>query len=121
MNNLERRYLLLPGLRSSNVHIYDTRPDPTSPTLVKTIDAKELAAKASYSRPHTLHCGPDGIFVSCLGGADSADGPGGIALLDHSTFDVLGQPIVARSTWRTTPGGTSPRTHWSPASGGPLR
>jgi selenium binding protein SBP56 len=90
MNNLERRYLLLPGLRSSNVHIYDTRPDPTSPTLVKTIDAKELAAKAGYSRPHTLHCGPEWIFVSCLGGADSADGPGGIALLDHSTFDVLG-------------------------------
>ena len=90
MSGLERRYLLLPGLRSSNVHVYDTHPDPTSPTLVKTIDAKELAAKAGYSRPHTLHCGPEGIFMSCLGGADGADGPGGIALLDHSTFDVLG-------------------------------
>ena len=89
MNGLERRYLLLPGLRSSNVHVYDTHPDPRSPRLHKTVDAKELAANAGYSRPHTLHCGPDGIFLSCLGGANGDDGPGGIALLDHATFDVL--------------------------------
>jgi selenium-binding protein 1 len=89
MDGLERRYLLLPGLRSSNVHVYDTQPDPRSPTLVKTIDAKELADGAGYSRPHTLHCGPDGIFLSCLGGANGEEGPGGIALLDHATFDVL--------------------------------
>ncbi len=88
-DGLARRYLLLPGLRSSNVHVYDTRPDPTAPRLVKTITAEELASKAGYSRPHTLHCGPDGIFLSCLGGANGNDGPGGIALLDHNTFDVL--------------------------------
>ncbi len=90
MTTLARRYLLLPGLRSSNVHVYDTQPDPRSPRLHKTIDAKELASKAGYSRPHTLHCGPEGIFLSCLGAADGSDGPGGIALLDHDTFDVLG-------------------------------
>jgi selenium-binding protein 1 len=89
MSGLARRYLLLPGLRSSNVHVYDTQPDPANPTLVKTITAEELAEKAGYSRPHTLHCGPDGIFLSCLGGANGNDGPGGIALLDHTTFDVL--------------------------------
>ena len=86
---LQRRYLLLPGIRSSRIHIYDTQPDPRSPTLHKTIEASELADKAGYSRPHTLHCGPDGIFLTCLGGANGADGPGGIALLDHTTFDVL--------------------------------
>jgi len=85
---LQRRYLLLPGLRSSRVHVYDTQPDPRSPRLHKTIEPAELA-KAGYSRPHTLHCGPDGIFLTCLGGADGAEGPGGIALLDHNTFDVL--------------------------------
>ena len=88
-DGLQRRYLLLPGLRSSNIHVYDTHPDPTNPTLVKTISADELAGKAGYSRPHTLHCGPDGIFLSCLGGANGEEGPGGIALLDHNTFDVL--------------------------------
>ncbi|WP_185064587.1 selenium-binding protein SBP56-related protein [Pseudonocardia eucalypti] len=86
---LQRRYLLLPGLRGSNIHVYDTQPDPTQPKLVKTITGEELAEKAGYSRPHTLHCGPDGLFLSCLGGANGADGPGGIALLDHSSFDVL--------------------------------
>ena len=88
-DGLQRRYLLLPGLRSSNIHVYDTHPDPRQPKLVKTISAAELADKAGYSRPHTLHCGPDGIFVSCLGAGNSDEGPGGIALLDHDTFEVL--------------------------------
>jgi methanethiol oxidase len=56
----------------------------------RQLSVKELADKAGYSRPHTLHCGPEGIFLSCLGGAHGADGPGGIALRDHATFDVLG-------------------------------
>ena len=51
---------------------------------------RELAAKAGYSRPHTVHCGPDGIFMSALGGTDGAEGPGGIALIDHDTFEVIG-------------------------------
>ncbi|MFC7340182.1 selenium-binding protein SBP56-related protein [Saccharopolyspora griseoalba] len=88
-DGLQRRYLLLPGLRSSNVHVYDTQPDPRQPRLVRTIGAEELAANAGYSRPHTLHCGPDGIYLSCLGGVDGDEGPGGIAVLDHDTFDVL--------------------------------
>ncbi len=91
MDGLQRRFLLLPGLRSSNIHVFDTLPDPTQPTLHKTIEAAELAAKAGYSRPHTLHCGPDGVYLTCLGGADGADGPGGIAVLDHDTFDVVGR------------------------------
>ncbi|MFL6097598.1 MAG: selenium-binding protein SBP56-related protein, partial [Blastococcus sp.] len=88
-DGLQRRFLLLPGLRSSRIHVYDTHPDPRSPRLHKTIEAAELAERAGYSRPHTLHCGPDGVFLTCLGGADGNDGPGGIALLDHNTFDVL--------------------------------
>jgi selenium-binding protein 1 len=106
MSGLARRYLLLPGLRSSNIHVYDTQPDPARPTLVKTISAEELGAKAGYSRPHTLHCGPDGIFLSCLGGANGSDGPGGIALLDHNSFEVLrawetdrGPQFLAYDAW----------------------
>ncbi|TQN42924.1 selenium-binding protein 1 [Blastococcus colisei] len=88
-DGLQRRFLLLPGLRSSRIHVYDTHPDLRSPRLHKTIEAAELAERAGYSRPHTLHCGPDGVFLTCLGGAGQDDGPGGIALLDHATFDVL--------------------------------
>jgi selenium-binding protein 1 len=37
-----------------------------------------------------MHCGPDGVFLTCIGGPEgNDDGPGGIALLDHTTFDVL--------------------------------
>ncbi|MET9284633.1 selenium-binding protein SBP56-related protein [Nocardia beijingensis] len=91
MEGLARRYLIVPGLRSSRLYVFDTQPDPRRPTLSKIVDSSELAAKAGYSRPHTLHCGPDGVFMTCLGAADGSDGPGGIALLDHDTFDVLRQ------------------------------
>ncbi|MFR9805741.1 selenium-binding protein SBP56-related protein [Pseudonocardia sp. RS010] len=89
-NGLARRFLLVPGLRSSNIHVLDTVPDPRTPRVVRTVAAKELSEAAGYSRPHTLHCGPDGVFLTCIGGPlDDPDGPGGIALLDHSTFDVV--------------------------------
>ena len=68
----------------------DTKPDPRNPKVVRTSTADELAAKAGYSRPHTVHCGPGGIFLFDLGGANGNDGPGGVALLDHDTFDVIG-------------------------------
>jgi len=87
---LERRYLVVPGLRSSRTYILDTRPDPRAPAVHRVIEADELANKAGYSRPRTVHCGPDGLFMSAIGGANGNDGPGGVALLDHDTFDVVG-------------------------------
>jgi selenium-binding protein 1 len=88
--HVERRYLIVPGLRSSRIYVLDTKDDPRSPRIVKEIGSEELGKRAGYSRPHTVHCGPDGIYVSALGGADGQDGPGGIAVLDHTTFEVRG-------------------------------
>jgi selenium-binding protein 1 len=88
--SLERRYLIVPGIRSSRTYVLDTKEDPRTPKVVREITAEELANKAGYSRPHTVHCGPGGIFMSALGGANGNDGPGGVALLDHDTFDVIG-------------------------------
>jgi methanethiol oxidase len=85
----DRRYLIVPGLRSSRVYVMDTREHPTAPQIVRVLDPGELGKRAGYSRPHTVHCGPGGLFVSCLGGG-SKDGPGGVALLDHNTFEVTG-------------------------------
>jgi len=87
--HIDRRYLIVPGLKSSRIHVVDTQPDPRHPKLVKVIEADELAAKTGYSRPHTSHCGPDGIYMSALG-SPSGDGPGGLFVLDHQTFDVKG-------------------------------
>ena len=93
--HVERRFLLLPALRSSNIYVYDVKPDPRRPELVHTVRAEEIARKAGYSRPHTLHCGPDGIYVSALG-SPSGDGPGGIFILDCESFDVKGRWEIDR-------------------------
>ena len=37
-----------------------------------------------------MHCGPDGIYLNALGAPDG-DGPGGIFMLDHETFEVKGR------------------------------
>jgi methanethiol oxidase len=88
--HIERRYLIVPGLRSSRIHVFDTKPDPRNPRLVKTIEPEEVMAKTGYSRLHTVHCGPEGIYVSALGD-EKGDGPGGIFILDHDSFAVKGR------------------------------
>jgi selenium-binding protein 1 len=43
--------------------------------------------------------------MSCLAAPDGHDGPAGCALLDHETFEVIGQCETDRraiSTWPTT-------------------
>ena len=88
--HVERRYLVVPGLRSSRIHILDTKPDPRKPSIVKVIEPAEVAERAGYTRPHTVHCGPEGIYVAALGNRDGK-GPGGIFMMDHESFDVRGQ------------------------------
>ncbi|MBV8283750.1 MAG: selenium-binding protein, partial [Candidatus Eremiobacteraeota bacterium] len=87
--HVDRRYLVVPGLRSSRIYIVDTKPTASEPRIVRTIEPQEIIAKTGYSRPHTVHCGPDAIYVSALGNADG-EGPGGIFMLDCDTFDVIG-------------------------------
>jgi len=87
--HMERRYLVVPGMRSSRLHILDTKTDPRQPQLVRVIEADEVIGKTGYSRPHTAHCGPDGIYINALGGPDG-DGPGGIFVIDPETFEIRG-------------------------------
>ncbi|GHE41769.1 selenium-binding protein [Streptosporangium violaceochromogenes] len=87
--HVERRYLILPGLRSSRIYVFDVKDDPRRPRLVKTIEPETLMAKTGYSRPHTVHCGTDAIYVSALGDVNG-DAPGGIFTLDHDTFEPRG-------------------------------
>jgi selenium-binding protein 1 len=50
---LERRYLIIPGLRSSRIYVVDTKPDPTKAKIHKIIEPEEVFKKTGYSRPHT--------------------------------------------------------------------
>src|SRR5690242_10728151 len=88
--HMERRYLVVPGLRSSRIHILDTKPDPANPKLVKVIEPEEVIKKTGYTRVHTSHCGPDGIYMNGLGAPDG-NGPGGIFVLDPQTFEIKGR------------------------------
>ena len=95
---LERRYLIIPGMRSSRIYIVDTKPHPTQARIHKIIEPEEIFRKTGYSRPHTVHCGPEGIYVSTLGGGgkDGTEGPPGIFIMDCETFDVLGRWEIDR-------------------------
>ena len=90
---LQRRYLIVPGIRSSRIYIIDTHPSPTKAKIHKIIEPEELMAKTGYSRPHTVHCGPEGVYISCLGGGgeDGTDGPPGIFIMDCETFEIRGR------------------------------
>ena len=87
--HMERRYLVVPGTHSSRIHIVDTKPDPRQPRLVKVIEGEEVMRKTGYANPHTVHCGPDGVYLNALGNP-AGDGPGGIFMLDHESFEVKG-------------------------------
>src|SRR6185312_7511316 len=40
--HVERRYLVVPGLRSSRIHILDTKLDPKRPAIVKVIEPRDV-------------------------------------------------------------------------------
>jgi selenium-binding protein 1 len=84
----ERRYLILPGLVSSRIHIVDMQ-DPREPVLHKVIEPAEIIGKTKLTAPHTVHCLADGhIMISMLGNEKLA-GPGGFLLLDDK-FEIVG-------------------------------
>jgi len=89
---LERRYLIVPGIRSSRIYVIDVKNAPEM-KIHHIVEPEEIFSKTGYSRPHTVHCGPEGIYISTLGGAgpDGTDGPPGIFIMDCETFEVIGR------------------------------
>jgi len=88
--HMERRYLIVPGLRSSRIHVLDVKPDPRNPKITKVIEPETVHQKTGYSRLHTSHCGPDDLYMNAIGAPDGG-GPGGIFLLDHTSFEPKGK------------------------------
>jgi selenium-binding protein 1 len=77
----DRRYLIVPGLRSSRIHVVDAR-DPLALKMHKVIEPEEVK-KLGVSAPHTVHCLASGeVMLSMLGDADGNAG-GGFLLLDE--------------------------------------
>jgi methanethiol oxidase len=87
-SQLQRDTLIVPGMRSSRIHILDIS-DPRAPRIKDVIEGEEIKQKLGLSVPHTVHCMPgDIVTVSMLGNADG-DIPGGFAVLDARDFSIL--------------------------------
>ena len=44
---LERRYLIIPGMRSSRIYIVDTKPDPTKASIHKIVSTSSFRSRES--------------------------------------------------------------------------
>jgi methanethiol oxidase len=87
----DRSHLIVPGFRSSRIHVVNVADDPRRPTIEKVVEPGELVEKTGYTRPHTVHCMPgDNIVISMLGDRDG-QGAGGFAVLDAQTFELKGR------------------------------
>ena len=87
----DRSHLIMPGFRSSRVHVVNVSDDPRRPAIEKVIEPEELVRETGYTRPHTVHCMPgDNVVMSMLGDSDG-NAAGGFAVLDAKTFDVKGR------------------------------
>jgi methanethiol oxidase len=87
----DRSHLIVPGFRSSRIHVVNVADDPRAPRIEKVIEPQELVKKTGYTRPHTVHCMPDdNVVISMLGDTDGG-GTGGFAMLDARTFEVKGR------------------------------
>ena len=51
---MERKYLIVPGVRSTNIHIVDCGTDPRNPKVYKIISGDEIKEKTDLSAP--THC-----------------------------------------------------------------
>ncbi|MGI8551765.1 MAG: selenium-binding protein SBP56-related protein, partial [Dehalococcoidia bacterium] len=89
--DLKRQHMVVPGFRSTNLHIVDVGSDPRKPEISKVIAGDEVKRKTGLSAPHTVHCMPGEIVVVSMLGDTNGDAPGGFLALDAKNFDVLGR------------------------------
>ena len=68
---VEGSTLLVRGLDClDDTPLLDIKPDPRQPKLVKVIEPEAVANRTGYAAPHTVHCGPEGIYLTALGAPD---------------------------------------------------
>ncbi|QEG35487.1 selenium-binding protein SBP56-related protein [Bythopirellula goksoeyrii] len=83
-----RRYLIVPGLASGNIHVVDAI-NPAELKLQKTISGKMIATEYDLSTPHTVHCLSDGSVVISMLGNGAGEAPGGFLELD-AELNIVG-------------------------------
>jgi len=89
-SGLSRDRLIVPGFRSSRIHIVDVS-DPRRPEIDRVIEPEELTGKTGLTGPHTIHCMPGDIVTVSMLGDSEGNTPAGFAVLDAKDFSVLGR------------------------------
>ena len=118
--HVERRYLVVPGLRSSRIHILDTKPDPQAAQDRQGDRAGGGGRAGRLYAARTPSTADPKASMSPRSATREGKAPGGMFLMDHETFDVRGQweidrgPQQLRLRCLVAP---RPRHAWSPANG----
>jgi selenium-binding protein 1 len=87
----DRSHLIVPGFRSSRIHVVNVADDPRRPRIEKVIEPDEVVRETGLTRPHTVHCMPgDNVVISMLGDAEG-NGACGFAVLDARTLELKGR------------------------------
>ena len=120
--HVERRYLIVPGLRSSRIYVLDTKDDPRSPTDRQgDRGRRSWPSKAGYSpAAHRALRARTASTSRRSAAATARRARAASRVLDHTTFEVRGR--VGDRPRRPVPGvrllvAPRPTTCWSPASG----
>jgi selenium-binding protein 1 len=84
-----RRYLIVPGLSSGNIHVLDTA-NRRKPERITTIAGEMIRRETNLSAPHTVHCLSDGSIMVSMLGDGQGNAPGGFLLLS-ADFKIQGR------------------------------
>src|SRR5205809_1005823 len=119
--HMERRYLIVPGINTSRIHVIDTKPDPKNPKVVKVIEPQVLLNARVTPLPTRFTADLTASTSARLARQAAMDLAGRWSWIQrHSRSKGNGRSIVDRSSWPMTSGGTWASTPWSPARGARL-
>ena len=80
----DQKRLIVPGLFSNRIHIFDVNPGGDNMTLGAVND--QLAEKSGYIIPHSVISSPHGkTIITMIGAATDTTQPGGIVEINDST------------------------------------
>jgi selenium-binding protein 1 len=96
--SLDQDRLVVPGLFSARVHVFDVETDPARPRLVRVNE--NLVASSGFIVPHSVIALPNGQLAVTMIGANTGDTtPGGVVLINDRTgaFSAFfGPPATGR-------------------------
>lgn len=83
----DQRRLIVPGLFSNRIHVFDIADDRVTMTL-RAVN-EDLAAESGYAAPHGVMTMHGMLLAPMLGAADDDTQPGGIVELDDRTGEFV--------------------------------